>query len=156
METVRPRVIVVQSEDDAQSIMEQLDEGENFGTLAQTESLDPTSRQEDGYLEAQPRELLPEELQTALADLDEGETLDEPVEINGNWWIVQLGEVNPEGSLTDAQREQLADQQLTALLEERRQDAQDAGEIERSLSDDDIQWAYDNLEVPAGLTSGQN
>lgn len=150
-ETVRPRVIVLETEEQASSIMEQLSDGENFGTLAQTESLDQTSAAEDGYMEATPMELLPEELRDVLAGLDEGERIDEPFEYQNVWWIVEMGEINPEGTLTDEHREQLAERQLTELIEERQADA----DIQRSLDDDDIQWAYDNLEVPAGLGSGQ-
>jgi hypothetical protein len=144
-ETLRLRVVLVDSEETAAQIIERIEGGEDMGTIAQTESDDLESRQQDGLLPPTPRRLLPENVRSALESAGEG-TLLEPVQVQSFWWVIRLETIEPEGTLTPGNKEQLADLALRDLIEETK-----AGmEIRRSLSDTQVSWAYRNVTLPEG------
>jgi hypothetical protein len=146
-ETVTLRVILVQDREAAEGLLERINAGEDFGTLAQTESLDLTSRQQDGMLQPTPRVLFPEAVQTAIEGQPEG-TLVGPIEVGSNVWIARVETINPEGTYTDGERQQLAKLKIDeALVEIRTRTV-----IQRDLSPREIEWAYDHVNASAGST----
>ena len=144
-EVITLRVIVVQDKENADSLLAQIQEGADFGTLAQTESLDLTSRQQDGMLQPTPPRLLPESVRTAIADQDEGALLG-PIEVGSNFWLLQVETINPEGSYTEADQQQLA----RLALDDAITDLRGKTSIERDLSQREIEWAYDHVNASAG------
>jgi len=144
-EVITLRVIVVQDKETADSLLVQITDGADLGTLAQTESLDLTSRQEDGLLQPTPPRLFPETVQTAIADQAEG-TLVGPIEVGSNFWIARVETINPEGTFTEADQQQLARIALDDAIEELR----GRTTITRDLSQGEINWAYDHVNASAG------
>jgi len=144
-EVITLRVIVVQDKETADGLKVQVEEGADLGTLAQTESLDLTSRQEDGLLQPTPPRLLPENVRTAIADQAEG-TLVGPIEVGSNFWVARVETIDPEGTYTEADQEQLARLSLDDALEELR----GRTAISRDLGQREIDWAYDHMNASAG------
>ena|GEM_PF-1154386 len=138
------RVVMVDSEEKAREIRERVEAGEDMGTLAQLESLDETTRQNDGLRNPEPLELLPEALRTELAEATPGAIVG-PVEINDGFWLVRL-ERRERGELTEEQRTTLAERRLQDALAELRTRIT----VRRDLDPDEVEWALRHFELPAG------
>ncbi len=142
-EVAELRTVVTSSEDNAHSIVERIGDGEDMAEIARTESEDLASREEGGMMQEMPLQLLPEELRDAIAEAGEGDLVG-PVQVQDHWWIVRAESIDPDGTLSDEHREQIAEQEL----EERISEARQAADIERSLRDSHVSWAYRNVTIP--------
>ena len=96
------------------------------GTLAQKESLDLESRQQDGILPPEPLELFPESVKAAITGKTQGELLG-PIQVQANWWVIKI-EVKEEADYTVSQKTQLAETRRDNLVKAKR--AELAGKIE--------------------------
>ncbi len=137
------RAVVVVSEVAAQTVIDRVDAGGDLGTIAQLESLDLTSRQNDGLIENQPPELLQVALAEALAESETGVLLG-PLQIGSNWWVLRLESRNPAGEYTETQRRQLANVALDEALEEFRATLTIRQDFNTTS---DYQWAIDHTTV---------
>lgn len=137
-ETVMLRIVVVANQADADEIRSRIDGGEDMGTIAQTESLDITTRQEDGLL-IEPPVLFPEAVQTAIADAGVGDLL-EPVQVGDQFWVVQVERRDANGEFTEEQVDELLTLEMERLIDE----ARTRIPIERNMTNDDIRWAEQN------------
>ena len=137
---IEMRVIVLGTEADANEAIERIEDGEDMGTIAQTDSADIQSRQQDGLLPLTPPELFPESVRNAMED-QEPETLLGPVLVQTQWWVFRVERIEEESEYTDTDKTQLAETRLAALLSTLRAEA----DITRSLSDSDVEWAYRNV-----------
>jgi hypothetical protein len=135
------RVVSVPEREDAEAIKIRIEGGEDMGTIAQTESNDLTSRQEDGLTESTPIELFQDNVQEALAGL-EVDSLVGPVEVGDNFWILRIERIQDDGTYTDNQRDQLARLALIDVIDEKRAQT----EIDKSLGSREIDWAYENAD----------
>ena len=140
------RIVLASSEEEAASIHARIAAGEDMGTIAQTDSIDLESRQNDGLLPPEPLELFPPEVRPAVEGAEPG-TLLEPVQVGDNWWVTRVESV-AEADYTEGQITTLTTMRLTELIEEER--ANLGGQIERSLSADDIEWAEEHASLPTG------
>lgn len=140
------RIVSLSDRDAAEAIRQRIENGEDMGTIAQTESNDLQSRQQDGLTQPTPTELLHDNVQAALVDQPE-DTLLGPIEVGNNFWIARIERVQEDGTYTDAQRDQLAQHDLDALIDETR--TKHADQIHRSLGTDEIRWAYDHVDAPS-------
>lgn len=138
-EVIDFRVVVVASEAEAQDVYDRVTAGEDIGQIAQVESLDLTSRQNDGLVENQPPGVLNDELQAVLVDAEEGDLL-EPIESDGSWWVIQVEDIDPEGELTETDRNDLATIQVSDEIEAFRSTVV----ITSDLTADDVEWATEN------------
>ncbi|MCC7365483.1 MAG: SurA N-terminal domain-containing protein [Dehalococcoidia bacterium] len=129
--------------DRAQALLDRINAGEDMGTIAQTESADLTSRQQDGLMQPEPAELLPQALADALAGKAPGDLVG-PIEVAGDtstaFWIVRI-ERKETIAYSDAQKDQLAQIRLDDAIAQERT----ATEITRDLDSDDIEWAEGQL-----------
>lgn len=148
-EAVSYRVVAVQTEDEANAVLELVRGGANIGTLAQERSLDVDSRQNDGLVEAQPVELLPEALAAAFEGKVAGDLLD-AVEVEDVWFAIQVETVDPAGALDETKKSDLAQKRLRDLLTEHQTLLTSQGQITRDLSADDYEWAIDHLNTGSG------
>ncbi len=138
-------MVSLASEEDAQAIRDRIEAGEDMGTIAQTESLDIQSRQEDGLTQPTPPELYADSAQEALAD-QPVDTLVGPIQVGNNWWVARIERVQDDGTYSDTQRDQLATVDLTDLIDQQRESL----DIEKNLTNSDIEWAYRHVDaVPA-------
>jgi parvulin-like peptidyl-prolyl isomerase len=138
-ELITLRTVVLNAEDKAKDIRTRIDGGEDIGTVAQTESSDLTSRQADGIMAAEPAPLLPQSVRDAIKDKPEGELFG-PIQVDQNWWVFRIEKRDPGGTYSQAQKDQLAQQEFDRILKEKRA----ATKIERDLDGDDIAWAEDH------------
>ncbi|GAB4329569.1 MAG: hypothetical protein Kow0010_14030 [Dehalococcoidia bacterium] len=138
-ETVMLRLVVVDTEEEATTVLGRIEAGEDMGSIAQVESTHVQSRQQDG-LYTTPPVLLTEEVQEAIVGQEPGALIG-PIESGGSFWVIRIERRDPEGTYTEAQIDQLVDLRFVELLEE----ARTRIPIERKLTDDDIRWAEDHL-----------
>jgi peptidyl-prolyl cis-trans isomerase C len=89
----RARHILVESEDEAKSLIAQIKGGAKFDELAKKHSKDPGSGQNGGDLDwAAPAGYVPEFSQ-AMVKLEKGKFTDTPVKSQFGWHIIQLDDV---------------------------------------------------------------
>ncbi|GBD24145.1 Foldase protein PrsA 1 [bacterium HR29] len=138
------RVIAVDDEAKANELKVRIEAGEDMGSLAQRESTDQASRQQDGLLDPQPLALLPEAVRQAVGEAAPG-TLVGPLAVNDSYWLVRL-ERRERGTYTDVQRRDLAQQRLDEALAELRSRTV----VRRELSSEETDWALRHLEFPSG------
>ena len=141
-EMVTLRAVVSASEADALAIKERIEGGEDMGTVAQTESTDLQSRQNDGLFDPEPPQLLPESVQEAIDGLEAGATLVGPIQVQQNWWIFRIEERDPDATPSETQKNQLGG----ILLEEAAGQKRTEVTITRNITADDLRWAEQHAE----------
>jgi parvulin-like peptidyl-prolyl isomerase len=140
------RVILVGDQETATAIYGRIESGEDMGTIAQTESLDLESRQNDGILSAEPLDLFPDSAKEAVMDAETG-TLLGPIEVGDNWWVFRVESIT-EGDYSDGQVQQLTNMEFAERIDAQRVEM--AGQIRRSLDAEDIRWAEERVSIPEG------
>lgn len=127
----------------AQALLDQVRGGADMGTLAQTQSSDINTRQQDGLMLPEPEALLPTPVRDAVAGKNPGELLG-PIQLqdsNGTaYWVVRI-ERREVVDYTEAQKGELAQQRLDAAIEQKRSSLT----IKRQLDAQDVQWAEGQL-----------
>ncbi|MDP2948145.1 MAG: peptidylprolyl isomerase [Chloroflexota bacterium] len=119
MEQVRIRALLVGTEDEAKSVLERLDAGEDFGDLARQLSLDPTAKDNGGERGWLARDELDLASGPVVFALEVGGH-SQPIAGPGGQFIVQVEERQPDMAVTDQQRSTLAASYFTYWLEEQR------------------------------------
>lgn len=123
----RARHILVASEQQAKTIINQLNHGANFATLAKKYSTDASGKQGGELGWFSPDQMVPA-FSAAVAKLKKGEYTKEPVHTQYGWHVIQLEDTRstPPPSL-DSVRDQLTNslegQQVEAYVNKLRQDA---------------------------------
>jgi len=131
VEQVRMRQILVGTEDEARSVLERLDAGEDFGDLAGELSLDEATKEEggergwvDSASEEEGRErqwLARDELDLSYAvrvfDLEVG-TPSDPIPGPGGYFIFEVEEKEAEREVTPEQRTRISSSYFTHWLDE--------------------------------------
>jgi len=140
-ETITLRSILVDSQEKADALLLRIKAGEDMGTLAQVESADLTSRQQDGVMVPISPELLPEAILTAISGKGEGELLG-PVQVQGYWWLIRIEKRDPNGAYGDADKQQLAQKKLDDAITTKRSQTT----IKRSLDASAIDWATNHAK----------
>ena len=129
-EEVHARHILVQSEDEAKAVIEEIEGGADFAAVAEERSVGP-SGPAGGDLGFISRDQVVPEFADAAFALDAGETTSEPVQTQFGWHVIDVVErrnVEPSYDETAPQlRQELAREIVTALVEDLREGA----EIER-------------------------
>jgi peptidyl-prolyl cis-trans isomerase C len=129
-EEVHTRHILLEGEDEAKAVIEELEGGADFAALAQEHSIGP-SGPAGGDLGYITREQVVPEFGDAAFGLAAGETSKAPVQTQFGWHVIGVvdrRDVEPTFEETEPQlRQDLAREIVTALVEELREDA----EIER-------------------------
>ena len=139
-EGITIRSVVVASEDEAKAAVAAINGGADMGTLAQTTSIDDTSKSNDGIMTPVPTELLPQAIQDAIKDKPQGGTLLGPTQVQTNWWVFKIEKRDPSYAYSDADKTQLSQIRLDAAIKEKRA----ATNIKRNLTTDDVDWALKN------------
>ena len=87
----RARHILVESEDEAKAVREELQKGANFADLAKSKSKDPSAQAEGGDLGFFTEDQMVPEFAEAAFKLDKGQ-ISEPVKSPFGWHIIQVEE----------------------------------------------------------------
>jgi len=124
MPQVHIRQILVATEDEAQSVLTQLSAGVNFEQLAQTHSLDESSRAAGGDRGFVPlgASILPPELESAVSDLSDGEIVG-PIASSYGYYIVQVVETQQARALTVEMRQGLTQETFVEWIQAQRAEA---------------------------------
>jgi peptidyl-prolyl cis-trans isomerase C len=90
-EEVHARHILVETEDEAKAVKEELDKGGDFAALAKSKSKDPGAAAEGGDLGFFSKDQMVPEFAEAAFKLDKGQTSD-PVKSSFGWHIIRIEE----------------------------------------------------------------
>ena len=134
------RAVVSNTMETSQAIAARIDKGEDMGTIAQKESTDSTSRQQDGLIPPTPLELLPDAVRELVARNPDGKLLG-PVEASGSYWVLRVERRDPQGELSASAKTSLAQSRLDAAIAALRT----SSKIKRSLDTKDLKWAEDKI-----------
>ncbi len=120
VEQVRMRQILVGTEEEARSVLERLDGGEDFGDLARELSPDEeTEEEEDGELDWVARDELDLSYAVKVFDLEVGAP-SEPIPGPGGYFIFEVEEKEAEREVTPEQRTSISNRYFTLWLSEQR------------------------------------
>lgn len=136
--------ILVEDEDEANDLIDELNDGADFAELAEEHSTDPGSASNGGEYELESGQMIPE-FEEAAMELEEGEITEEPVESQFGYHIITMLEKGEKEDFEDVkdevtreyvQEELLSDPQavsstLTTLVED----------ANVNISDEDLQNA---------------
>jgi parvulin-like peptidyl-prolyl isomerase len=134
--------VVSSTQDAAQKALNEIKGGQDLGTVAQKESTDLQSKQNDGVMAATPPPLLPQEVQDAIKGKKPGTALFGPLQVQNDWWVFRFDRDDANSTYNDDQKTQLAKQKLSADLDA----AVTKTKISRNLTNDDVNWAGDHAD----------
>jgi len=117
IEQVRMRQILVGTEDEALSVLERLDAGEDFGDLARELSLDEATKEEGGEKGWVARDELDLSYAVKVFDLEVG-TVSQPIPGPGGYFIFEVEEKEAEREVTDEQRTSISSSYFARWLDE--------------------------------------
>lgn len=151
-EGTRVAHILVDDEELANDIIDQLNEGADFAELVQEHSQDPGSIETNGEYVLDAQQMDPAFVEGAMA-LEEGEITQEPVQGMSGYHIIQMVELGEEQAPFEERRDELEEQYLDSYTQ---QDPQLINEIMYELvqdanvqiSDEDLQGAMEAFMTP--------
>ena len=117
IEQVRMRQILVGTEDEARSVLERLDAGEDFGDLARELSLDSATKEEGGEKGWVARDELGLSYAAQVFALEVGSP-SEPITGPGGYYIFEVEEKQADREVTDDQRSTMSSSYFSFWLEE--------------------------------------
>jgi parvulin-like peptidyl-prolyl isomerase len=118
-EQVRMRQILVGTEDEARSVLERLDAGEDFGDLARELSLDSATKDQGGERDWVARDELDLSYAVKVFELEVG-TFSQPIPGPGGYFIFEVEEKQPDREVTDDQRSTISSDYFSLWLNEQR------------------------------------
>ncbi|NIO72218.1 MAG: hypothetical protein GTN71_25130 [Anaerolineae bacterium] len=132
-EQVHARHILVETEEEAQTVLARLEAGEDFASLAKELSTDESTREDGGDLGWFPRGVMVPEFEEAAFALQPGETSD-IVQTSFGYHIILVEERDPDRELEPSFLERRRASALSEWLEEQRQ----SEAVERHWSSDKV------------------
>lgn len=106
--------ILVADEETASSLIQELNDGADFATLAQENSIDPGSAENGGQMTFTTGQMVAEFEEAAFA-LEEGEITQEPVQTENGFHVIKMDE-KPEKGTLEEETEVLTEQLINARL----------------------------------------
>lgn len=139
--------ILVESEDEAKAIIEELNGGADFATVAKEKSTGP-SGPNGGELGWFSKGMMVEPFETAVADMEPGAISEAPVQTQFGWHVIKLNETRAkEAPKLDEVRDQLAQQVQQEAVAAYMDDAEAGSEITRKSSGDIDPSILSNLQL---------
>lgn len=150
--------ILVEDEQTANDLIDQLNNGSDFATLAQENSIDTGTAENGGQMELQAGQMVPE-FEDAAMQLSEGDVTQEPVQTQFGYHIIQMDE-KPEKQPLEDVRDQVVNDYVEQELITDFQVVNDviATEIENAnvqIADDELQGAIAPFVQQEGQGQGQ-
>ncbi|MEY8881486.1 peptidylprolyl isomerase [Donghicola sp. XS_ASV15] len=128
--------ILVESEDEAKAIIEEINSGADFEEVAKEKSTGP-SGPSGGALGWFGAGMMVPEFEAAVMDLEAGAISAAPVQTQFGWHVIKLNETREkEAPSLDEVREELAGQIQTAAVEEQVAALTDKADVERKTAED--------------------
>jgi peptidyl-prolyl cis-trans isomerase C len=124
----KPRHILVKTEEEAKSIIEQLNKGGDFAKLAKEKSEDTGSKENGGDLDWAPPGRFVGPFADALKSLSKGQTTQKPVQTNFGFHVIKVEDIRDMKApafdeMKDSIRNQLQQQQVQKMIAELRSKA---------------------------------
>lgn len=141
-EQVHARHLLVPTQEAAQSVLQQLQDGADFAQLAATTSTDPGSKDKGGDLGWFPRGVMVKEFEDAAFALQPGQLSDVVKSANG-YHVIQVLERDPSRLVAAIQLSRLRQQTFNTWLEAKRTGA----DVVSQLSAADRDWALSRVRV---------
>lgn len=135
-ESILVRSVATNTREEADGVQVRVRNGENMGTIAQRESIDLTTRQQDGLLEAQPAGLFDPRIRDHIQNAEAGQLL-APLQLDDRWVVLRVENRDNQFKLSEEQRTKLARQELDKQVAA----ARDRIKVKRDLDSDDLEWA---------------
>lgn len=128
--------ILVESEDEAKAIIEEINGGADFEEVAKEKSTGPSGPNGGALGWFGPGMMVPE-FEAAVMDLEAGAISAAPVQTQFGWHVIKLNETREKAAPTlDEVREELAGQIQAAAVEEQVAALTDKADVERSAADE--------------------
>lgn len=135
----------------AEEIIDELNDGADFGELVAEHTLDTGTIESDGELVLEPGRFVPE-FEEAAMELEEGEFTQEPVESQFGYHIIKLVEEGEKGTLEE-ERETIEAMILDSYMQDQAVVQEAIGELVRNanvqISDEDLTGAMQQFMEPA-------
>jgi parvulin-like peptidyl-prolyl isomerase len=141
-EQVRLRQIQVGTEDEARSVLERLEAGEDFGDLARELSLDTATKEEGGERGWVARDELGLSYAVKVFDLEVG-TVSQPIPGPGGYFIFEVEEKQPDREVADDQRSTISSTYFSLWVNEQQTFLAVPQTQPVLLDAADLQWAID-------------
>ncbi|MFO7808204.1 peptidylprolyl isomerase [Guyparkeria sp.] len=143
--------ILVEDEKTARELMARLDEGDDFGELAQEHSQDTGSGEAGGDLGWFALDQMVEPFAEAIGSLEPGQRAEDPVETRFGWHIVQLEESRPMPQPTlEQMRPELEDRARRDAINDMIAELRESANVEILTSDVRSMVERDGNETQAG------
>lgn len=140
-EEVHARHILVDSEDKAKQVLDQLKSGAKFEDVAKAMSTDDGTKDKGGDLGWFPKGQMVPEFDQAAFSLPVGQ-LSDPVKTTYGYHVIQVLEKDPNHPLSKDELDQKKSQAVSDWLDK----ARTGSDVKRNLSDDDKQWVYQKIK----------
>ncbi|MCC5895164.1 MAG: peptidylprolyl isomerase [Alkalibacterium sp.] len=141
----------------AEDIIEELNDGADFGELVAEHTTDVGTIETNGELPLEPGRFVPEFEEAAL-ELEEGEITQEPVESQWGYHIIKMVEVGEKGTLEE-EREEIEAMILDSYMQDQAVVQEAIGELVRNanvqIADEDLTGAMQQFMQPAGEQPGE-
>lgn len=135
--------ILVEDFDLAEELIEELNEGADFGELVAEHTVDTGSIETNGEMPLEPGRFVPE-FEEAAMELEEGEITQEPVESQFGYHIIKMVEMGEKGSLEE-ERDMLEEMILDSYMQDQMIVQEAIGELVRDanvqIADEDLAGA---------------
>lgn len=149
--------ILVEDLELAEQLIEELNDGADFGELVAEHTTDTGTLETNGELPLEPGRFVPEFEEAAL-ELEEGEITQEPVESQFGYHIIKMVEMGEKGTLEE-ERDDLEAMILDNYMQDQVVVQEAIGELVRNanvqISDEDLTGAMEQFMQPAGEQPGQ-
>ena len=113
-EGTRVAHILVEDEEQANNLIDELNNGADFATLAEEHSMDPGSASNGGEYELQSGQMVPE-FEEAAMGLEEGEITEEPVQTQNGYHVIKMLEKPEKQPYEEVKDQALDDYVMTQL-----------------------------------------
>ncbi|GAB2478855.1 posttranslocation chaperone PrsA2 [Alkalibacterium psychrotolerans] len=127
----------------AEELIEELNDGADFGELVAEHTMDTGTIETDGELPLEPGRFVPE-FEEAAMELEEGEITQEPVESQFGYHIIKMVEMGEKGSLEE-ERDQIEDMILDNYMQDQMVVQEAIGQLVRDanvqIADEDLAGA---------------
>ncbi|OJF95766.1 peptidylprolyl isomerase [Alkalibacterium sp. 20] len=163
--------ILVEEEELAQDIIDQLNDGADFGELVAEHSIDTGTVEANGELALEPGRFVPE-FEEAAAELEQDEITQEPVESEFGYHIIKMVEMGEKGTLeeerenietmiTDGymQDQQLVQEAISNVVQGANVQITDeelAGAMQQFMDMPGVEETPEGMDVPEGTEEGMD
>ncbi|MGB6895293.1 MAG: peptidylprolyl isomerase, partial [Dehalococcoidia bacterium] len=150
----RARLILVETEEQAQEVIQRLEAGEDFAALVQELSLDPASKERGGEVDWLVQGTMLAIIDDFLFSAEPG-TLSGPLDVSGLYVVLDLLE-QEERDLSDTQKDSVANREYREWLDETKPTLQVVRSLDPEDEQDILSDALGDIGGPASVPGGSS